>query len=428
MPEGKGVGKRGRAGYAADQDPRRKRAEYVKRRREKKAATIGPLPDIPVNHLLDALEPRRRQIYRPISKRHGDAKVDCRGFSFIDSPDHTLRSLSELVRADCKARTVQLNFLDQDCADIAPYMVLTLIEDGLAAPEAITGGSISAAVRRVLEATEISKQLKMKPSNLVQDDVWPIKIRSCRQSTLPGRQVLTSSHGQAASDFAKHVQEWLAQLGYGLAPRSEEHLIRLICEVLENGIIHSVDGSDGEAWLAGCMSKNDDGQSYTCLLAVISHGKSIYESMQSCSQVIRDQIDDLVRAHRGFFSSLSRWTPEGLWTLYALQDGVTRLSGGSDPRGGKGLMDLIDFFLKLGGGYDDESTAMAIVSGQTSIHISGSQTLTQTHGFRRLALNVENDLHKPPKAEYIKSLKCHFPGTIVTIRVRLDARNLERLK
>jgi hypothetical protein len=167
-------------------------------------------------------------------------------------------------------------------------------------------------------------------------------------------------------------------------------------------------------------------------------GETIYQSLNSpnTSKELRDSIEALVRKHtsRGFFSLSSRYTAAELWTLYALQDGVSRLNQGygtSDR--GRGTVQLIEAFQELGRTIDDSRIpSMVLVSGNTKIVFDGKykmQEETMSNGGRRhiIAFNKSNSLDERPDQDCVMKIDGFFPGTLLALRFYLDQRFLKAI-
>lgn len=384
---------------------------------------------IPKSQLLDAFLPNRHVLYKPTELCSNSSHyINLNNFSFLENPDGTIQMLSEIVHMNASAINNHINFHDPICLDMAPYMVLNLLENDLES-ERILGGTVSPFTQQVLEQTEFAKHFNMTTEGEVDDrlDVWPIKIDFCKQSGAETYKDNVAPHAELTNRFTLEIENWLAETGFGLTPEGLQLIGSMIGEVLNNAILHSGDIIGGEAWISGFMVKlqNKQGEpEYVCHISILNLGNSIYESMQSCSLEIKNRIESLVKAHRSKFRVRKYWNEEALWTLYALQDGVTSMSSPEDPRGGRGLMDMISFFSEIG---CSENSKLAIVSGNVAININNPRPEADERGMRRLALNDENDLSKAPKKDYMCTLRKPFPGTILTWRFFLNPKHLEKL-
>lgn len=124
------------------------------------------------------------------------------------------------------------------------------------------------------------------------------------------------------------------------------------------------------------------------------------------------------------------WNEEALWTLYALQGGVTRHYE-NDPTRGQGTARAIRYFQKLGQTRAGEvRPRMAVVSGHTHIIFDDGRQMQEReteHGEPRLiiAFNKDNTLEQPPERDRVKSLRNYFPGTMLSFRFYLDEEYLQ---
>lgn len=426
-------------------DGRSTPASVIKKRAEKKngrgklgkpwyiearqANTDEPIYNAPKSQLLDAFLPKRQSIYLPKDVCYEkDGTVILNNFSFLENPVGTMDMLSEIIEVNSRTENNHIHFVDPICRDMAPYMVLNLIENDLES-DRIKGGTISSFARKVLEETNFVEHFNMEIDGDLDQSlkIWPIKIDFCRQSTAESYKDNLPPHAELSDRFTKQIENWLLETGFSLSEEGVSLLMRMIGEVLNNAILHSRLDIGGEAWISGFMLQveNPQGETeYVCHISILNLGQTIYESMQSCDDKIRQEIESLVRQHRTKFRVRKYWTKEALWMLYALQDGVTSMGSPDDPRGGKGLMDMIAFFSEIG---TSDYSKLGIISGNVAINISDPKPSEDARGMRRLALNEENDLSQAPKKEYIKILRKPFPGTILTWRFFLNPKHLEKL-
>jgi hypothetical protein len=174
---------------------------------------------------------------------------------------------------------------------------------------------------------------------------------------------------------------------------------------------------------------------------LFNFGDTIYESLNrpDTSEELKKQIRDLANEHRsrGFFAILTKyfdvlfpiWQEESLWTLYALQEGVSRFRfkpDGSDR--GNGTVRMIDFFSDLASG----EPQMALISGRTHILFDGTYRTSSvqigSETRKVIAFNASNSLLERPDPKYVRSLQYHFPGTLVSLKFQLRRVDLARVK
>jgi hypothetical protein len=151
------------------------------------------------------------------------------------------------------------------------------------------------------------------------------------------------------------------------------------------------------------------------------------------------QIGALAHEHKtkGFFAILTKyvdiylpiWQEESLWTLYALQEGVSRFRNtvGHIDRG-NGTVKMIEFFSELASGRPQ----MALISGRTHILFDGKYRISpiEVDGEIRkvIAFNNNNDLRERPDPDYVRTLRNHFPGTLISLRFQLKQADLALIK
>jgi hypothetical protein len=227
------------------------------------------------------------------------------------------------------------------------------------------------------------------------------------------------------------VNDCLARYGFTLGPEIAGYLSSLVGEVIGNAEDHS---SRGEWWMAAYLHQGSDVDYGDCHLTIFNLGKTLSETLQQlpADSLLRRNINSLVETHTKFHFFGPSWTEENLWTLYALQEGVSRYNIEVDSLGyrGIGTVDMIEFFQRLG---QSEKTQprMCVVSGKTHINFDNRYTMrpqkTQSGETRRIiAFNKENDLERPPETGYVAGLHRFFPGTLISLRFYLDKKHLKK--
>jgi len=173
-----------------------------------------------------------------------------------------------------------------------------------------------------------------------------------------------------------------------------------------------------------------------CQLVIFNFGKSIFESLSApeTPEATRTQVTALVDKHasKSFFLSQA-YSPEDLWTLYALQEGISRFSPvpGEIDRG-KGTVKMIQAFQALGATIDQNlHPEMTLVSGSSCIRFTKRYQMREVAfegGSRQIiAFNDTNSLDERPDSSHVHSLQGKFPGTLLTFRFFIDKRYLERV-
>jgi hypothetical protein len=236
--------------------------------------------------------------------------------------------------------------------------------------------------------------------------------------------------------------------GYRLRDEQMSTLVDLIAEVLGNAEEHSgrPNTASSPAWYAIGYHKRsaDPAKGGECHIVLFNFGDSIFQSLNSpeTSDMLKKEISNLADVHRasGFFELIAEvakgllllrtqfWKEDALWTLYALQEGVSRFrhQPGNEDRG-NGTVRMIEFFRKLA----SSKPKMVILSGRTWILFDGTHSLKTIvkDGEERkvIAFNAENDLSLPPESKYVRTLDRHFPGTLVSLKFTLRSEDLAKV-
>jgi hypothetical protein len=162
----------------------------------------------------------------------------------------------------------------------------------------------------------------------------------------------------------------------------------------------------------------------------VSLGRTIAESLATCDGVTKRDLGAYCQRHKS-----SRLSEETLATVFALQDGVSRLPQGyGRSRGGVGMMDMVQFMNELSGTPPVKlSPRLVIISGHACVTFRDSyrmgapeRAVRQGTSARRVQwFNVQNDVGHPPDAEYAFALPRRFPGTLISLRFCLGHAALE---
>ncbi|MBA3342483.1 MAG: hypothetical protein H0T48_11700 [Gemmatimonadaceae bacterium] len=245
----------------------------------------------------------------------------------------------------------------------------------------------------------------------------------------------SSERELVSTSLTEYVNQCVGRYRRRLMPRAEEFIASIVGEVIGNAEDHS---RQPNWWAAAYLHHQADSGFGDCHITLFNFGQTVFESLQYLPQksLLRTQIESLVGTHqkRGLFHK--DWTPENLWTLYALQEGVSRFNTGkamlaSDR--GQGTADMIEFFQRLG--QSEAAVAkpkMCFVSGKTHVVFDGNYTMERretSSGTRRriLAFNKENDLGQKPDFRAVRPLNHYFPGTLISLRFYLDADHLKKI-
>ena len=123
-----------------------------------------------------------------------------------------------------------------------------------------------------------------------------------------------------------------------------------------------------------------------------------------------------------------KFEEENLWTLYALQEGVTSIP---DKKRGNGSIQFIDSFfsIKGDGKVAGEKSKMTILSGNTKIIFDGTykiaEKITDGQKFKVMTFNNSGNIENTPNKDYVKYVENYFPGTLISARIFLNDDDFE---
>jgi hypothetical protein len=374
-------------------------------------------------------------------------------FSLIANPDESLQAL-KVLRRTLEISTLQsLHFDHTDCSllDLCASVVQdVLVIRGRRQASFRRGGlriygdlPENPQARLLLYSTGIMKQLGLSKINDIPPEIRERLRFSELRAGSPSPPNITSDSELAASALADFFDECLRIEDHQLKPALKGNLIDLITEVLDNAEQH---GQGDKLWYSigyyNTHEKPEDGGE--CHIVLFNFGDTIFESLNrpDTSEELRRQISDLAAEHerRGYFTAtidqgraewswVPLWQEESLWTLYALQEGVSRFS--NKPEGidrGNGTIKMIEFFTELASGMPQ----MALLSGRTHILFDGKYRLQPKkvgdEERKVIAFNASNDLRERPDEKYVRTLRNKFPGTLLSLRFHLRRSDLSAIK
>ncbi|WP_412474703.1 hypothetical protein ACK83U_00710 [Rhizobium sp. WW22] len=397
------------------------------------------------NDALDALNPRRLTRWLPVLSRTRFINIDLSGFSFLENPIGTMEAFCAISNAEMEGLNVRVNFKDPNCLDVGAMLLLQEIWPHLC--PVFTGGDIEPMVAQMLEAVGLRRVMGWKPipASERNADIFPFPFR--RQSRSGGKTsqgVEPQLSSIVATQVVKFIDQSLLQTSrVRLTRKARQNFHGLIGEILDNAGAHSSPDQKGGYSICGFLERREtsNGDIFRFNLSFLSMGQTIADGLANAPAVIAKGMNEYVTAHKG----VSGLTEENLRTVYALRDGVTRLSEklnvvGNRSLGGTGLADILDFFAGLALFADPKDTPrLAIVSGNTYLQASGTYSrairftppgMTEVSAVvpRELWFNQANAKSQPPDVGHVYSLPGRLQGTLVTLGFNLDPHLVEKLK
>lgn len=283
-----------------------------------------------------------------------------------------------------------------------------------------------------LEATD--KNIEREIGKLTESgQIKLLELINGGQSSKTLRVKKTNVSGFAADQLSNYFRECLETQGWSITPEGVDYICQLVGETINNSELHS--GEFCQWFTLGHYSQDKDTDHGECQIVLFNFGQTIYEGLKKSmlSEELRRSLQYLSDMHtqKGFFN-VKIWDEETLWTLYSLQDGVSRFTSDDEPDRGTGTVKLIDAFQKIGGTSYGKSPQMSIISGHACIYFDGKYILQNVQvgkEFRqRIAFNEQNDLELPPDPNYVKRLDYYFPGTVISMKFYLDSKFISQIR
>jgi hypothetical protein len=237
------------------------------------------------------------------------------------------------------------------------------------------------------------------------------------------------------TEMADYVIECLAKMHKELTPDKLNDLCTVIGEILINAEEHST--LHHRFSIGYFKEENESGNHYGLFrLVILNFGKTIYEKFKSddCpNQDIVTQMNNLSESYtKKSWLKKGEFEEESLWTLYALQEGVTSISQESCKRGNGSIRFIESFFNIKGSNEVDETSRMSIVSGKTRIIFDGKyciSTKTNNSGeqFKVMTFNDSGNIENKPDNECVLYSKNYFPGTMISAKILLNDDDIKQI-
>jgi hypothetical protein len=266
----------------------------------------------------------------------------------------------------------------------------------------------------------------------IHKDIIPFRLRF-HDEDMERAERVGSTDEIETTELIEYVNKCLSSIGKTLTPTAQDELGIVIGEAVINATEHSTLKS---RYLIGFFEEYHESKGHYGYLnlVIMNYGKTIYEKFKypSASEKINtDIIKQMQELSNHFVThslfSSAEFTEEQLWTLYALQQGVSIIP---DAKRGSGTIKFIDSFLKLKDENDATNVSrMYLLSGNVLIEFDGKYKLKETrdsNGYvSRMAFNTSGSLREKPDSKYVRVNPVYFPGTAIYARIRMNSNNIQ---
>ena len=234
--------------------------------------------------------------------------------------------------------------------------------------------------------------------------------------------VLASKKEIDITNLVDYIIESLSKMKRTLSAEAISNFAQIIGEVLINAEEHS---TTQYRYSIGYMQEYSQEEEHYGLfnLVIMNFGETIYEKFKSkeCPN------DAVVKRMKELSSSYSfknlfdkSLNEEILWTLYALQEGVTSYA---NWKRGNGSIRFIESFFNLKGEntINDEVSRLTILSGHARITFDGTYEIIEKtregNKFKIMAFNNNGDIEQKPDKKCVTFVNNYFPGTLINAKI-----------
>lgn len=259
------------------------------------------------------------------------------------------------------------------------------------------------------------------------DDIVPYKLCIHDREKEPDAVKVIEQKDIDTTTLADYVLDSLKRVHKTLTADKLDDLCTVIGEVLINAEEHS---TTKYRYSIGYFHEINDHEGHYGLfrLVILNFGKTIYEKFKDpdCpNPAIVKRMRELSEGYtrKKFFGQ--GFEEETLWTLYALQDGVSSVAP-STRRRGSGSMKFIESFFNIKGEnkINENISRMSILSGNTVIEFDGSYKITvrkvDEEKFKVMTFNDSGSIEDKPNSKFVKFVDNYFPGTIFSAKILLN--------
>jgi hypothetical protein len=367
-----------------------------------------------------------------------------KSFSIEKEPDSALRQIAIIHTSVSElGEQIELDFSDCSFVDLHTLFVLRVIVNEYRKKQydlqkRVYSKNVISQVS-IVQSKNNDVNKKLLAAGIVSsitttvEQMMPISIMGMYVGDKSQELYSENKKGTTATKIVRYINDdCLKKYDFELTFEDRRNMAGLIAEVLNNSEDHSMQKkwyATGAFFEDNRLLNNPSKEIVGELtLTILNFGGSFYDGFYETrlenAEVFNElnQMHDVVRKKpRGDI-----FTKENYFTLFALQDGISRLKFERESRG-TGTMKFINSFLEIGD-YEDKDRGycplLSILSGSTLLQCDNKYRSFQLNGEYYLSLNPENDLSIPPKETHLKPLNVKFPGTVLAIKIYLNKNHL----
>lgn len=230
-----------------------------------------------------------------------------------------------------------------------------------------------------------------------------------------------------------YIVESLARMNRTLTWKAEDDLSKVVGEILINAAEHS---GGLHRYSIGYFQETKNVEEHVGVfnLTIFAFGHTIYENFK---KPLSKDLEVVARmkelsgkyTQKKLFQN-RKFEEETLWTLYALQDGVTSVK---DKKRGNGSIHYIESFFNLKGNMEnDHASNLTLISGNTRIKFDGTYKIVERPRgkegklYKMMTFNNSGNIEDKPDDNFVTFADNFFPGTVITAKIYINFNNIEK--
>lgn len=234
------------------------------------------------------------------------------------------------------------------------------------------------------------------------------------------------------TELIDYVIDCLSKMNKKLTSKKRDDLCTVIGEILINAEEHS---TTNRRFSIGFFREHENQNSGVFRLVILNFGQTIYQKFKSedCpnKEIVCKMSELSKRYTQKKFFLLDDFEEENLWTLYALQEGITSISTESYKRGNGSIRFIESFFNIKGNLKEDDISRMTLLSGNTKIIFDGTYSIIERYNngekFSVMTFNKSGNIEEKPDSKYVSKSKFFFPGTMFSVKLLLNNDDIQEI-
>ncbi len=368
-------------------------------------------------------------------------------FSLEDNYDETIESISIIRKSIVEKKGEKINIDFKKCKKVdfaALFLLRVILDEFLRSYKKLDSKLKNKKTTphiRIIHSENDNVNLKLLaneiiPKASVEENYFvPISSLKLIRGRKPQKNYAENKKGSAITKIRKYINKGcLNRHHVTLNDQGIADIDGLLSEILNNAEDHSAYDTwfvFGNLFETNGIKEKKDGSNDKVSeinLAILNFGYSIFDGFENTKKQNKKTYNEMDKLYNYIISKNRniKFTKENLFTLYAIQDGKSRLNFEDSSRG-TGTMKFIKSFLNLGDYEDREKgyiPCLYIYSGSTCIKFDNELKPFMSKGANFVSLNKENDITLPPEKSHLTSLKKGFPGTLLVVKIYLNEEHL----